>query len=440
MKKVKNRAASALLVAFAVIVGMVVFLIRLADDGAAWAMFRANPSVYDGGILNTGTLTDRNGLLLAQAGDGIYRYADDAAVRTACLHAVGDYGGNIGTGAVNALADRLAGYSFVNGVYSGNGQGATVSLTIDAALQTTAYQTLAGRKGAVLVANYETSEILCMVSAPSYDPNGSINPEAPGMDGVYLNRCLSSSFAPGSIFKLVTSAAALENIPDLMTRSFLCQGQVQVNGETVVCTGWHGEQSFEQALANSCNCAFAQITLELGAKKIAQYAEKFGLTQGHSLNGIGTAAGRFDQAEAGTFDLAWSGMGQYNDLVNPYAFLRYVCAIAEGGSLRELSLVEGERGGKTTLLDADTAEQLGNLMRYTAQTAYGADWRFPGLEICAKTGTAEVGDGSSHAWFAGFLRNSAHPLAFVVLVENGGGGLDVAGALANTVLQAAVNR
>ena len=79
------------------------------------------------------------------------------------------------------------------------------------------------------------------------------------------------------------------------------------------------------------------------------------------------------------------------------------------------------------------------MMNYNVQNAYGS-WVFPGLDVSAKTGTAEVGDGTSHAWFTGFLLDDAHPYAFVVLVENAGGGLTNAGAVANTVLQAAVNK
>ena len=78
-------------------------------------------------------------------------------------------------------------------------------------------------------------------------------------------------------------------------------------------------------------------------------------------------------------------------------------------------------------------------MSYNVQAHYGT-WNFPGLNLCAKTGTAEVGDGTSHAWFTGFLLDDAHPYAFVVLVENGGSGLSVAGAVANAVLQEAVQR
>ena len=119
--------------------------------------------------------------------------------------------------------------------------------------------------------------------------------------------------------------------------------------------------------------------------------------------------------------------------------LRYVSAIASGGMLREPTLLLGHKNAKTDLLDAATANKLRDLMSYNVQAHYGT-WNFPGLNICAKTGTAEVGDGTSHAWFTGFLLDDAHPYAFVVLVENGGGGLGVAGPVANAVLQEAVTR
>ena len=104
MKKVKRRASAALLLAGLLVIGLVVYLIRLVDDGQDWVMFRANNTVYSGGVLDTGTLTDRNGVVLAHAGDGVYYYAEDYTTRLSCFHAVGDYTGNVGTGAVNAFA------------------------------------------------------------------------------------------------------------------------------------------------------------------------------------------------------------------------------------------------------------------------------------------------------------------------------------------------
>lgn len=114
--------------------------------------------------------------------------------------------------------------------------------------------------------------------------------------------------------------------------------------------------------------------------------------------------------------------------------------IANGGSVVEPSLLLDTPSGSTTnLLSGTTANKLRDMMNYNVSAHYGTN-RFPGLNLCAKTGTAEVGDGTSHAWFTGFLLDDAHPYAFVVLVENAGGGLTNAGAVANTVLQAAVNK
>ena len=123
----------------------------------------------------------------------------------------------------------------------------------------------------------------------------------------------------------------------------------------------------------------------------------------------------------------------------PYALLRYVAAIANGGSVYEPTLLgHGGLDRETEVLSADTAARIAEMMNYNVQTAYGGQWTFPGLNVSAKTGTAEVGDGTSHAWMTGFLSSPEHPYAFVVLVENAGGGLTNAGPIANTVLQAAV--
>ena len=288
----------------------------------------------------------------------------------------------------------------------------------------------------MLVSNYKTGEVLCMVSGPSIDP--AVDGDVP--DGAYINRCINGSFTPGSIYKLITSAAAIENIKDIDSRRFSCAGSLDVNGVSVKCTGVHGSQTFEDALANSCNCAFAQISLELGADTIESYAKKLGFLDSQSLSGIPTMAGSFTKGASGSANLAWSGIGQYEDLICPYSMLRYVSAIANGGSVVEPSLLlDTPSGSSTTLLSATTANKLRDMMNYNVSAHYGTN-RFPGLNLCAKTGTAEVGDGTSHAWFTGFLLDDAHPYAFVVLVENAGGGLTNAGAVANTVLQAAVNK
>ena len=431
MKKVTTRAFAALLIAALVAAGMGIFLFRLARDGDDWATFYANDSIYTNGTLNRGTVTDRNGTLLAFAGDSVYGYAESETVRRACLHAVGDIRGNIGTGALSAFRAELIDYSLLTGTTA---KGGKLTLSIDAELNVAAYEALNGQKGSVLVYNYKTGQILCMVSSPTFDPNDGSS----DIDGVYINRALSSTYAPGSVFKLVTLAAALENIPDIWEQTFYCDGALELAPDTITCSGQHGTVGIEDALANSCNCAFAEIALELGGDLIAQYAEAYGLTSSHSLNGIETAAGSIESAGENNANVAWEGIGQYNDLVNPYALLRFMGAIANGGKAVEPSLLYGQRSGSVQLMSATTAQTLSQLMSYAAETHYGGQATFPGLSMHGKTGTAELDDGTSHAWFAGFITNTDAPLAFVVMVEKGGSGFSTAVPIANTVLQKAV--
>jgi peptidoglycan glycosyltransferase len=434
MKKVTSRAYAALLLAALVVLGMGVYIFRLLRDGGDWAAFYANDSVYTDGQLNQGTITDRNGTLLAFAGASVYGYAESSDVRKACLHVVGDVDGRIGTGALTVFRPQLIDYSFITGTTT---DGGTVKLTIDADLNVAAYNALAGRSGAVLVYDYTTGEILCMVSSPSYDPNYGFDESDSSYEGAYINRTISSTFVPGSVFKIVTLAAAIENISDIYSQTFYCPGSVDINGQTVTCAGTHGTVTVEDAFAQSCNCAFAEIALQLGGDTIAEYAEKFGLTETHDLNGIETAAGSITSGGTDNANVAWEGIGQYEDLVSPYALLRLMGAIANGGTVVEPTLLAGESGGKERIMSKSTADALSQLMSYAVESHYGSG-NYPGLSMHAKTGTAEFGDGTSHAWFAGFITNSDAPYAFVVLVEKGGSGYSVAAPIANTVLQQAV--
>ncbi|MBQ8974975.1 MAG: penicillin-binding protein, partial [Oscillospiraceae bacterium] len=346
-----------------------------------------------------------------------------------------------------AFASNLVGYDFISGTYSLGGGGNTVTLSVDAELNRTAYEALGDYKGAVMVCNYKTGEILCDVSKPAYDPYyppEDIDSEQ--YEGAYINRGLSAQYTPGSIFKLVTLTAAIENIDDLFSRTFYCDGGVEIGDDYITCTGTHGEQNIEEALANSCNCVFGQLAVELGPETLAGYAKRLGLTDVSFVSGIQTAAGNFDMAPAGSADLAWSGIGQYTDTVVPVEMLRLLCAIANDGDAVELTMLK--KGGVKLLADAktqklmshSTAQRIGEMMSYNVTYTYGED-NFPGLELHAKSGTAELGEGQdSHAWFVGYIDNADHPLAFVVIAENGGWGSSTAGRIANEVLQAAIER
>ena len=455
MKKIERRAAVCLILALVLLLGTGVFCFRFVKDGGRWVSFAANRHLYNSlGQLSVGKVLDRDGDVLSWPDEeGRRRYYDGETVRRATLHAVGDAAGNIGTGALVAFADRLSGYNLLTGAYSPLGEGNELTLTLDARYNYAAYTALNGRKGAVGVYNYKTGEILCMVSSPSFDP---ANPPADvegdeAYDGVYLNRFLSGTFVPGSVFKTVTLAAALEHIPDLMDRRWTCTGSVDVGGGAVTCPSAHGELDIYGALAHSCNGVFAQLSAELGADTLQKYAEKAGLTSGYKVNGIRTASGRFDVSAATENQLGWAGVGQYSDAVNPCALMVYMGAVANGGRAAVPQLILKNqtsfglplsfylRRGTGRLVEADTAAVMADMMARNVTERYGAK-RFPNMDLCAKSGTAEVGgDKAPNAWFAGFLRNPDAPYAFVVLVENGGSGSDAAGSVAAKVLDVIVN-
>ena len=252
MKKIEQRALVCRILALLLAAGLCLFLIRYFRSAGDWASSPFNRHLYNTeGQLAAGTVLDRDGDRLSWVENGRRTYYDGETVRKATLHAVGDLQGSIGTGALNAFADKLTGYSLLNGAF-GAGRGGELYLTLDARYNYEAYQALNGHAGTVAVYNYKTGEILCMVSAPSYDPLAVPEDIETGdrWKGAYLNRFLSSVFTPGSVFKTVTLAAALETIPDLELRTWDCSGSAQVGEETIVCSGVQGELFFGFAFAN----------------------------------------------------------------------------------------------------------------------------------------------------------------------------------------------
>lgn len=440
MKTLKRRTVSLLVIIAVMIAGLGVYVARLVRDGREWASFGAAIAASSSGSFTPGTVFDRNGVVLATSSEGYRIYSEDEDVRRATLHAVGDLYGNIGTGALSVFSAELTGYNLITGTYSADGSGGKVYLSIDADLNVAAYDALYGRRGAVAVADCDTGELLCMVSSPTFDPQDP--PESLDDDeyyeGVYINRVLSSAYTPGSIFKLVTLAAALENIDDIYDRTFTCDGYTVIGDEYISCTGEHGELGIREALAVSCNCAFAELALELGGDTIRKYAEQYGLLESIYIDGVPTAEGSFIAEKTGSPALAWSGVGQDMDTVNPMSFLRFITAIANGGYASELTQLKDDGPcEKTRIMEADTASALADMMIFNVYYTYGED-NYPDIELYAKSGTAEVGsDLQPHAWFVGFARAEGRTLAFAVVIENGGWGSSEAGAVANAVLQKA---
>ena len=452
MKNITRRTIITFFLTAILLAGTGFFVGKLFLDGSSWVSLSANTHIYSNGVLKSGTLLDRDGKVLAASNGGNWTFAEDSTTRKALLHTVGVPQGTISTGAITKFAGKLAGYNFIMGAKHLGSSGNDLYLTVDADVCDTAYKALGSHKGAVGVYNYETGEIICMVSTPTYDPANppSISEGDPNYEGVYVNRFLSSKFIPGSTFKLVTLYAALEEIPDIQSRTFHCDGSVQIGDQVITCTGTHGDLTLEQALNVSCNCAFGQIAEMVGGKKLLKYAEAAGLTGSYSVNGIETRPSSFNFDSKDQGDIAWAGVGQGKDLVNPCAMMVYMGAIANGGKTavpQIISKVTLPGGLKTSiylhkktepLITEGSAAIIAQYMKSNVVNNYGES-RFPGLDIYGKTGTAQVDSAeASNSWFAGFIRNENAPYAFVVYAEGGGSGVSTAAKIANTVLQAAV--
>ncbi len=456
MKLLTRRALGLLILTMLVFLGLLTFTIRYALEAPSWAMHATNKHLYTNGLLKSaGKIYDRNGEVLLRTVDGYPRYHEDKTVRRALLHMVGDSYGNIATSLQVAYSGRLSGWDPVNGAYRFNKEagsfGSDLTSTLDAELCSVAYQAMNGRKGTVGVYNYKTGEILCMVSLPTFDPENrpDVDASPEKYEGVYINRLLSGIYTPGSVFKLITAAAALDHIEDIDNMVYTCEGKRLIEGIEVTCPEAHGNVTLKQALAQSCNTTFAEISLELGGKTLQNYAEKIGMVSSLKVDSIGTAKGRVNVSEAEGGDLAWAGIGQYSNMVNPLNFMAYGGAIANDGvritpkllkTQGYTALLPGSGIQEKRILSVETAEKLGAMMRSNVEEIYGES-RFKGLELCAKSGTAQVGgDKKPHSWFAGYLDREDCPIAFVVVVENGGSGNKVAGGVAEKVLKATAKK
>jgi peptidoglycan glycosyltransferase len=437
-----------LYILLAVFIGGVGYLVaNMFLHGRQWVMQPYNAHLSG----QMGDIKDRDGNLLATSQDGGRVYSENDTVRRALLHTIGDTAGFIGTGVQSVMGDKLTGYNFITGlndtVFSRMGSGLTLTVSQDAC--TAAYNAMAGRNGAAILYNYENGDILCKVSAPTFDP--AFVPEDietnDAYKGAYLDKPLSASFTPGSIFKIITAAAAMEKWPDSWSeRTYECWGAENIGGSDITCLHGeaHGSQDMFAAMGNSCNIYFAHLANDIGGGALQKKAEEMGFNQSFDFNGVNVTKSTLDLTGANANQIGWAAVGQYTVLANPYHMMALMGAVAKDGSYTQPRLTEGgdifsglAASGDRKLMSAETARQLKTLLRGDVENYYG-DWMFPqGMAVCAKTGTGEVGEGKApNCWMVGFCDSTQYPYAFAVVVEEGEGGIETAGVLVSAMLQA----
>lgn len=337
-------------------------------------------------------------------------------------------------------------------------RGDDVHLTIDADLCTYAARQLKNYTGgAIVVMNYKTGEILCSTSYPDFDPrNISATMTSTTDNGAFVNRANQGKYPPGSTFKIVTTASALENMTDATAFQYNCTGTLLVDRSTVTeaSNQVHGLVSMKQAFAVSCNTAFSTLSLDLGYTRLSRTATSFGFGDNFLFKDMVVENSQYPTTNQTRDDLAWSGVGQGRVLVTPLHMAMVASAIANDGVMMEPQLmyaVTTPLGNPRAVAPAHaykractpaTARVIKEYMVACVQSGTGSRAQIKGYTVAGKTGSAEVSDDKSidtHAWFVGFVDSAEHPLAIAVVVERGGAGSTVATPIAQRVLAQALS-
>jgi peptidoglycan glycosyltransferase len=391
---------------------------------------------------------------------------------------------NGGTQLERAMNDVLTGsadslfWSRVQDLITGaQPQGSSIELTLDPAAQRAALDALGGQQGAVVAVEPSTGKILAMVSTPAFDPNALATHDTTAANAAYqqlvatdgdplINATTSENYPPGSTFKLVTAAAALESGTYTPESVLAAPRELTLPGTSTTLPNFGGsscgandQTTLSDALRISCNTAFAQLGVDLGDDAIREQAERFGFGSTDLTVPMKVAASTYpDDIDAA--QTALSAIGQESVRATPIQMAMVSAAIANGGALMTPYLVqtvrtadldvvsEAEPQQLSEAVSATTAQQLTDMMVGVVQSGSGTAAKIPGVQVAGKTGTAQTGrDGEApHAWFTGFAPADDPQVAVAVIVEHGGDvgseatGGRVAAPIARAVMQAVMDQ
>ena len=332
----------------------------------------------------------------------------------------------------------------------GTPEGRNIYLTLDMELTKTAWEALGDYKGAVVAIKPSTGELLVMVSKPGFEPE-SINKKwdsyKESAEAPLLNRSLQGKYPPGSIFKVLVLAAALEE--GIETSTFNCSGYIEVDGHKFHCPHPHGSQDLTQAMANSCNTAFAEIGMKLGREKLLKYFNKF-FSSDYNLPLPFTSSKLTEKNIATDTLLAQTSFGQGELSLTVLEACLMTSSIANKGTIMCPYLIKEIRDKNNRLIEKtepsilsnpislETAEKVTSIMKSTVENGTGYRAIIENISVAGKTGTAEQPGDKSHAWFVGFAPAENPEIAVAVIIEEGGSGGEVAAPVAREIIQKAM--
>lgn len=341
--------------------------------------------------------------------------------------------------------------------------GKDIRLTIDIDIQQYAYDSLGGRRGAIVILNPQDGRIISMVSSPSFDPHIFFSAETRrGIRALFvdesaplLNRAIQSEFTPGSIFKIVTVTAGLETGKLSADTTFFCPGFYFLGRRRFGC--WqkkgHGRLDLKGAIQHSCNVYFFRAGQKIQQEALAYYARMFGLGRPTGIDLPGEAKGfvpdknwkkRISGENWYKGDTLNLSIGQGYVLMTPLQAAVMVSAIANGGKLIRPYMVESVGGVKVGSarirampLSSETIQIIKKGLNMAVESDAGTGiWaRVDGLNISGKTGTAQIVNRSPHAWFVGYAPAEEPKAAIAVFLENGGYGGETAAPIASEVFK-----
>jgi len=366
------------------------------------------------------------------------------------------------TGATSSLSQGLT--NIFDKTLGTTVHGNSVRLTLDLKAQRAARAALvaSGRPGAVAALDTTTGKVLVLASNPTLDPNSDLSAQFGKAGGAALNRATQGRYPPGSTFKVVTAAAALDaRVVDAGTRF---PGTRCIKAASRPLCNFHGEtpgpHTFSQALVHSYNTTFGQIGITLGGGALRREMTSFGFGQRFPTDSPAdeeSTAGLYDGsrplAPNALIDAGRTAIGQGRLLVTPIQMAMVAQGIANGGVVLQPQLVDEVRtpaGGLVQrtqpkplgrAMTAATAATLTQIMRQVVDEGTGSSLRLPGLSIAGKTGTAEVGDGTNDAWMIAFSPVDAPKVAIAAVIEGTDQtGNQAAGPVVGAVLSALVAR
>lgn len=406
-----------------------------------------------------GSIFDRNGVVLAYSEKSGESYERIYPYEALYSHVIGYnskiYGKSLIEAAYNGYLLGLDNYSQVFGMVDRESRGNDIYLTLEHKLQELGGNLLKDKKGAIVAIDPKTGEVLALVSKPDFNANSKWLEEnwvsiAESEEALLLPRATQGLYPPGSVYKVIISAGAIEK--GLDKKTYEDKGKVVIDGYEIKNAGEKalGNIGIKEALAASSNVVYSQIGVELGSNQLKRLADRIGMNRDIEFD-IPVNKSIFPYDTMGKNDMAAVAIGQGEMLFTPFHMAMLTAGIANGGDVMKPVLVKSVMSPEEKkikdfksnvmykIMEAKTADIIKDMMYEAVENGTGANAKIEGISVAGKTGTAEnhlseKNKGGEHAWFIGFAPVEDPKIAVAVIVEHGGSGGGVSAPIAKRII------